>query len=337
MPKAVSQRLSRNVISAPTSASSRPANKNKSGGGGGGDGNAEASGSGGGKNHLFDTAKFGQHILTNPLVAQGIVDKATLKPTDIVLEVGPGTGNLTVRILEACRKVVAVEMDPRMAAEVQKRVLGKPEQRKLELIIGDFVKAELPYFDVCISNTPYQISSPLVFKLLSHRPIIRTAVLMFQREFALRLCATPATPLWCRLSANVQLFATVEHVMKVGKGNFRPPPLVESSVVRMSPRDPPPKVRFEEFDGLNRVIFSRRNKTVRACFQAKGVKELLEGNYKTWCAETGKIIEDELDFKAKIETILQESGYAEERAAKMDVDDLLKLLAAFNVEGIHFA
>lgn len=112
---------------------------------------------------------------------------------------------------------------------------------------------------------------------------------MFQREFALRLCATPSTPLWCRLSANVQLFATVEHVMKVGKGNFRPPPLVESSVVRMSPRDPPPKVRFEEFDGLNRVIFSRRNKTVRACFQAKGVKELLEGNYKTWCAETGKV------------------------------------------------
>jgi 18S rRNA (adenine1779-N6/adenine1780-N6)-dimethyltransferase len=140
-----------------------------------------------------------------------------------------------------------------------------------------------------ITSVFCQISSPLVFKLLSHRPIIRTSVLMFQREFALRLCATPSTPLWCRLSANVQLFATVEHVMKVGKGNFRPPPLVESSVVRMSPRDPPPKVRFEEFDGLNRVVFSRRNKTVRACFGAKGVKELLEGNYKTWCAETGKV------------------------------------------------
>ncbi len=112
---------------------------------------------------------------------------------------------------------------------------------------------------------------------------------MFQREFALRLCATPSTSLWCRLSANVQLFATVEHVMKVSKANFRPPPLVESSVVRMSPRDPPPKVRFEEFDGLNRVIFSRRNKMVRACFTAKGVKEMLEANYKTWCSETGKV------------------------------------------------
>lgn len=75
--------------------------------------------------------------------------------------------------------------------------------------------------------------------------------------------------------------------MKVGKGNFRPPPQVESSVVRMSPRDPPPPVRFEEFDGLNRVIFSRMNKTVRACFTAKGVKELCERNYRTACAEQG--------------------------------------------------
>lgn len=74
-----------------------------------------------------------------------------------MLEVGPGTGNLTVRILPAVRKVVASEMDPRMAAEVQKRVLGKPEQKKLEIILGDFVKADLPYFDVCISNTPYQV------------------------------------------------------------------------------------------------------------------------------------------------------------------------------------
>ncbi|GHJ85837.1 hypothetical protein NliqN6_2239 [Naganishia liquefaciens] len=331
MPKATSQKLSRQQAPALSSAASRPAKK---GGAAGEEGGAAG---GGGKNHLFDTAKFGQHILMNPLVAQGIVDKANLKQTDVVLEVGPGTGNLTVRILEQCRKVVAVEMDPRMASEVTKRVLGKPEQRKLELIIGDFVKAELPYFDVCISNTPYQISSPLVFKLLSHRPIIRTAVLMFQREFALRLCAQPGTSLWCRLSANVQLFATVEHIMKVGKANFRPPPLVESSVVRMSPKNPPPAVRFEEFDGLGRVVFSRRNKTVRACFQARGVKDLLEANYKTWCSESGKILEDGFDFGQYIETILEDSGFGENRAAKMDVPDLLKLLATFNSLGIHFA
>ncbi|WVR04602.1 dimethyladenosine transferase [Kwoniella sp. DSM 27419] len=318
----------------PTSAASRPKKTGESSAAAGG--GKEGAG-GGARNHLFDTAKFGQHILTNPLVAQGIVDKANLKPTDVVLEVGPGTGNLTVRILAACRRVVAVEMDPRMAAEVQKRVLGKPEQKKLEIMLGDFVKADLPYFDVCISNTPYQISSPLVFKLLSHRPIPRCAVLMFQREFALRLVAPAGTKLWGRLAANVQLYARVEHIMKVGKGNFRPPPQVESSVVRIMPRDPPPPVRFEEFDGLNRVIFSRMNKTVRATFGAKGVAEMLEKNYRTWCAEQGVIIEDNFDIRDKIDTILSDSGYGDNRAAKMDVDDLLKLLAAFNVAGIHFA
>lgn len=72
-------------------------------------------------------------------------------------------------------------------------------------MIGDFIKVDMPYFDVCISNTPYQISSPLVFRLLSHRPLFRVAILMFQREFALRLVAKPSTALWSRLSANVQV------------------------------------------------------------------------------------------------------------------------------------
>ncbi|KAK3827631.1 MAG: ribosomal RNA adenine dimethylase-domain-containing protein, partial [Benniella sp.] len=100
---------------------------------------------------------LGQHILKNPLVAQGIVDKAFLKPTDTVLEIGPGTGNLTAKILEKCKKVVAVEMDPRLAAELTKRVHGTPNQRRLEIMIGDFMKTTLPYFDVCISYTPYHV------------------------------------------------------------------------------------------------------------------------------------------------------------------------------------
>jgi 18S rRNA (adenine1779-N6/adenine1780-N6)-dimethyltransferase len=152
------------------------------------------------------------------------------------------------------------------------------------------VKAELPYFDVCISNTPYQISSPLVFRLLSHRPLFRVAILMFQREFAMRLVAQPGSALWSRLSANVQLYAKVDYVMSVGKNNFRPPPNVESSVVRLVPLDPPPPVRFEEFDGLTRIIFSRRNKTVHASFQAKGVTEMLEKNWRTWCSEQNKVM-----------------------------------------------
>lgn len=107
---------------------------------------------------------IGQHVLKNPGVAQAIVDKADLKQSDIVLEVGPGTGNLTVKILEKAKKVIAVELDPRMAAEVTKRVQGKPEAKRLEVLLGDVCKMELPYFDVCISNTPYQVMiSPALF------------------------------------------------------------------------------------------------------------------------------------------------------------------------------
>ncbi|RDX45863.1 S-adenosyl-L-methionine-dependent methyltransferase [Lentinus brumalis] len=119
-----------------------------------------------------------------------------------------------VRILEQARHVTAVEMDPRMRAEVQERVLGKPEQRKLEVLGGDAVK--MTY----ISNTPYQISSPLVFRLLSPRPLFRVAILMFQREFAARLVAQPGSAFWSRLSANVQLYAKVDLVMNVNKNNF---------------------------------------------------------------------------------------------------------------------
>ncbi|KAF8224397.1 adenine-N6,N6--dimethyltransferase [Tricholoma matsutake] len=287
-------------------------------------------------NPIFNTQRFGQHILKNPATAQKIVDAANLKPTDKVLEVGPGTGNLTVKILDKAKHVTAVEMDPRMAAEVIKRVQGTPEQRKLEVMIGDFVKIDIPYFEVCISNTPYQISSPLVFRLLSHRPLFRVAILMFQREFAMRLVAKPSTPLWSRLSANVQLYAKVDNIINVSRNDFRPPPQVESSVIRLVPIDPPPPVKFEEFDGLNRIIFSRPNKTLRGNFQAKGVMKMLEQNRRTWLAAQNKMIDD-VSINSLLDKVLEDVGCTESRASKMDVDDLLKLLAAFHEVGIHFS
>ncbi|KAG2076740.1 rRNA adenine dimethylase [Suillus decipiens] len=328
MPRATSGRFSRTHQPSIKSAAASSSSKNQS---------TNEGTSAGVRNPIFNTERFGQHILKNPQIAQTIVDKANLRPTDKVLEVGPGTGNLTVKILEKAKNVTAVEMDPRMAAELTKRVQGKPEQRKLDIIIGDFVKADLPYFDVCISNTPYQISSPLVFRLLSHRPIFRVAILMFQREFAMRLVAQPGTELWSRLSANVQLYSKVDLVMHVGKNNFRPAPQVESSVVRLVPLDPPPPIKFEEFDGLGRIIFSRRNKMVHATFMAKGVIEMLEQNWRTWCSTQNKMIDDDTNMKAKVEEVLSSSGYSEQRAAKMTLDDLLKLLSAFHDEGIHFA
>nr|XP_053633948.1 probable dimethyladenosine transferase [Cherax quadricarinatus] len=126
------------------------------------------------------------------------------------------------------------------------------------------------------SLSPLQISSPFVFKLLLHRPIFRCAILMFQQEFAERLIAKPGDKLYCRLSVNTQLLAKVDHLMKVSKNNFRPPPKVESSVVRIEPRNPVPKINFSEWDGLLRIAFVRKNKTLSAAFKHSSVLQTLE-------------------------------------------------------------
>lgn len=221
----------------------------------------------------------GQHILKNPLVVQSIVDKAAVKSTDVVLEIGPGTGNLTMKLLERARRVIAVEVDPRM---VCKPIIARQKLESmlracneshlhahkhptmyagvgasatcarhsvclspagmlvytlttllyaktstsmgrsidehgalLQIIQGDVMKQGLPFFDICVANIPYQISSPLTFKLLSHRPAFRAAVIMFQHEFAMRLVAKPGDSLYCRLAVNTQLLARVSHLLKV--------------------------------------------------------------------------------------------------------------------------
>lgn len=106
-----------------------------------------------------------------------------------------------------------------------------------------------------------------MFKLLAHRPVFRCAVLMFQREFAQRLTAKPGDGLYCRLSVNVGLLSKCDHVLKVSKNSFKPPPKVESSVVRVEPKFPIPNINFREWDGLLRLCFNRKNKTLGAIFR----------------------------------------------------------------------
>ena len=147
---------------------------------------------------------------------------------------------------------------------------------------------------------------------------------MFQREFAMRLVAKPGDSTYGRLSANVQLLAKVDHIMKVGKNNFRPPPKVESSVVRLEPRQPPPPIDFDEWDGLLRILFLRKNKTVAANFKTDSVLSMLEHNYKTWCSLRGLDVPMDFDCKVLVMKVLEDSGFAQSRAVKMDNDDFLK-------------
>lgn len=107
---------------------------------------------------------------------------------------------------------------------------------------------------------------------------------MFQREFAERLVAKAGDKDYCRLSVNTQLLARVDMLMKVGKNNFRPPPKVESSVVRIEPKNPPPPINYQEWDGLTRIAFVRKNKTLSAGFKQSTVLAMLEKNYKLHCS-----------------------------------------------------
>ncbi|KAL0424082.1 UNVERIFIED_CONTAM: Ribosomal RNA small subunit methyltransferase [Sesamum radiatum] len=315
----------------------------------------------------------GQHILKNPLLVDSIIQKSGIKSTDVILEIGPGTGNLTKKLLEAGKSVIAVELDPRMVLELQRRFQGTPYSSRLKVIQGDVLKCDLPYFDICVANIPYQISSPLTFKLLSHRPLFRCAVIMFQREFAMRLVAQPGDTLYCRLSVNTQLLARVNHLLKVGRNNFRPPPKVDSSVVRIEPRKPLPPVNFKEWDGLVRICFNRKNKTLGSLFRQKTVLSLLEKNYKTLqalqltsedfsddkeMAECVSALGDTLgdlsmdddedmemddgetktsDFKHKVLGVLKLGGFEEKRASKLSQADFMHLLSLFNKAGIHFS
>jgi 18S rRNA (adenine1779-N6/adenine1780-N6)-dimethyltransferase len=96
----------------------------------------------------------------------------------------------------------------------------------------------------------------------------------------MRLVAKPGSDLYCRLSVNVQLLARVDHLIKVGRNSFKPPPKVESSVVRIEPKYPPPPINFTEWDGLVRLCFLRKNKTLGAIFRIKHVISMLHENFK---------------------------------------------------------
>ncbi|CAN6558758.1 unnamed protein product [Malus baccata var. baccata] len=322
---------------------------------------------------LFHKSK-GQHILKNPLLVDSIVQKSGIKSTDVILEIGPGTGNLTKKLLEAGKRVIAVEIDARMVLELQRRFQGTPHSNRLQVIQGDVLKTELPYFDICVANIPYQISSPLTFKLLKHQPAFRCAIIMFQREFAMRLVAQPGDKLYCRLTVNTQLLSRVSHLLKVGRNNFRPPPKVDSSVVRIEPRKPALLVNQKEWDGFLRICFNRKNKTLGSIFRQKSVINLLEKNYKTLQAlnpataqeeDTNDVIEfmdedmemddDGVDdgtemevedgnaegevseFKKKVLDVLKKSGFEGERSSKLNLQQFLDLLSQFNKDGIHFS
>jgi 16S rRNA (adenine1518-N6/adenine1519-N6)-dimethyltransferase len=214
-------------------------------------------------------ARLGQHFLRDARVLDDILAAAAVREGERVLEVGPGPGNLTERLARAvgpAGQVVAIEADAALAAPLEGR------WPNVEVLEGDAVRTDLAglgRFDRIVANLPYLISGPITaaFLDLLRRPETRwrLAVLMFQREFALRLLAPPGGSDYGRLTVHAARWCRATRVRDVPPGAFDPPPRVDSMVVRMEPHPQPPfAVRDEALwraavDGT----FQRRRKQLR--------------------------------------------------------------------------
>ena len=205
---------------------------------------------------LVPTKGKGQNFLTDDDVARREVDFLGIEPGETVLEVGPGLGVLTRFLVEKADKVITVELDRKLAAYIQDRFGAK-----VEMVQGDALEVELPSFDRFISNVPYSISSPLIFRLLEHE--FKSAVIMVQKEFADRMVAAPDSDDYSRLTVSVYYRAQCERLEQVPRNKFWPEPEVDSTVLRLTPRPPPFHVHDEKFFfRLVEKLFGQRRKKI---------------------------------------------------------------------------
>lgn len=205
---------------------------------------------------------LGQHFLADQQVLAKLVAAINPRATDVFIEVGPGTGVLTVPLLEAGAQVIAIECDRRLAEQLTRR-LGKLAQR-LEVVVGDAAK-QLPQPSAAnwrlVGNLPYAISSPLLTGLANRRAGLVDVCVMVQHEFADRLAAQPHSRSYGRLSVVVQARFEVEYLFAVAPQAFAPPPKVTSAVVRLKPlANVPAVVDRAAFETVTRLAFGQRRK-----------------------------------------------------------------------------
>lgn len=215
-------------------------------------------------------ARLGQHFLFDPAILGRIADAALLAAGDHVLEIGPGQGPLTRELARRAARVTAIETDRRLAAALTAEFAGS----HVTIIHGDALKVDWPAADVIAGNIPYQITSPLIERALTP-PRPKRVVFLMQLEVAERLAAAPGSEAYGALSAGVQLVATVEKLFVVKAGSFRPPPKVQSAVVRLSPLAPGLAPSLEDELATRRLIQSafqrRRQQMQRTLREACGL------------------------------------------------------------------
>jgi 16S rRNA (adenine1518-N6/adenine1519-N6)-dimethyltransferase len=215
--------------------------------------------------------RFAQHWLNSPEILHKIVAAAELRSDDQVLEIGPGTGNLTEMLLPWVRSLIAVEIDRDLCRKLRHKFKHKDN---FELIEADLLEIPLPEApNKVVANIPYNITSPILHKLLGkiYQPVAQfdRIVLLVQKEIGDRLTATPDTKAYNALSIRTQYLADCEYICDVPPKAFTPPPKVSSAVVSIMPRSPVlPAQNPKLLDTLISLGFATRRKMLHNNLQS---------------------------------------------------------------------
>jgi len=223
--------------------------------------------------------RFGQHFLHDRNVIDSIINHVEFREDQTLVEIGPGTGALTMPLLARARKLHVIEIDVDLAGLLDTRFGA---DGKLVIYREDVLK-----FDFCsriagkltiIGNLPYNISTPLLFHLLGQAACVEQMIFMLQKEVADRICAEPGTGDYGRLSIMIQSVCRVEWLLNVSADSFTPPPKVESAVIKLYPdRHTEHKIEDRKlFNDLVRTAFSKRRKTIRNALKSVVTEELMQ-------------------------------------------------------------
>lgn len=242
--------------------------------------------------------RLGQNFLVQDHIIEKIVQLAEVQPTDVVVEVGPGLGTLTVALLDNALAVCSLEADSELE-QVLAVTCKEPHPDSFALVMGDALAitpqklaeayGALPAIAQCaasitpmptkfVSNLPYQVAATLILKFFQELPSLERAVVMVQAEVADRIAAKPSTKAYGAYTAKLSLFAQVTGRFEVGPGNFMPPPRVNSAVVRLDrteARNPLTSEFLSEEELLHTMnvidaAFAQRRKTIRNSMSASG-------------------------------------------------------------------
>jgi len=216
--------------------------------------------------------RLGQNFVVEPGTVRRIAALAALRPEDVVLEVGPGLGSLTLALLEAgAGRVVGVEIDPVLAAELPRTISARTPglADRMAVVAADALHIDdrdLPAMpSVLVANLPYNVAVPVLLHLLAALPSLRRGLVMVQAEVADRMCAAPGSRVYGTPSVKLAWFAAARLAGPVPRSVFWPVPNVDSRLVAFTRRDPPDTIATrEEVFGVIDAAFRQRRKTLRA-------------------------------------------------------------------------